>query len=132
MNYFLNGLFYQYFKWQVKVGNEDEAPFFSFLSIYLISFFITTSFLLWSLLVSDFNIFSTYFNQYAYYSILLLIASYYYFMFLYKKKYIEIMNKGHLYGNMRLRVIAIALPIISFIFMNLGWILKMFQNRGDL
>jgi len=128
-----NGLFYQYFKWQVKVGNKDVAPFFSYLNVYLFSFIWLVAFFLWSLLfIESGALLDYYINSCTYYSIIIFTGVVYYFMFLHKKKYLEIMNKGHIYGKRNMRLFAIAFPILGFILLNLGWILKMFQNRGDL
>ena|SRR6056297_1099854 len=128
-----NGLFYQYFKWQVKVGNKDVAPFFSYLNVYLFSFIWLVAFFLWSLLfIESGALLDYYINSCTYYSIIIFTGVVYYFMFLHKKKYLDIMNKGHIYGKYNMRVLAIIFPILGFILLNLGWILKMFQNRGDL
>jgi len=128
-----NGLFYQYFKWQVKVGNKDVAPFFSYLNVYLFSFIWLVAFFLWSLLfIESSALLDYYINSCTYYSIIIFTGVVYYFMFLHKKKYLDIMNKGHIYGKYNMRVLAIIFPILGFILLNLGWILKMFQNRGDL
>lgn len=127
-----NGLYYQYFKWQVKVGNKGVAPFFSFLNVYLGSFFWFLAFLFWSLLLDGFCPILDNINGNIIYLVSFFIAVTYYFMFLHKKKYLVIMNKGHIYGKRNMRVFAIVFPIVGFILFNLGWILKMFQNRGDL
>lgn len=130
----LNGLYYQYYRWQVNVGNQDIAAFSSFAFMNFISLLAYLAFLmLFSLFIpAPLDLLSQAWFKVIFVIILLLTAIVHYFLFLHKKKYLEIMNKGHIYGKRNMRVFAIAFPILVFILLNLGWILKMFQNRGDL
>jgi len=131
MRDFLRGLFYQYYRWQEKVGNKDVAPFFSFLSMHLVTFFILASILFWSLQF-DMSSIPTLIYKYVFIGAMVIIVVIYYLMFLHNREYKKIMEEDTKYGTGFYRFWAITFPIFFFVLLNLGWILKMLQNRGDL
>lgn len=125
---FLEYLYCKYYNFQVRMGNADVAPFSSMLIIafvcmlYYFDFFIFLSVilpksspnLLWELNAT----------------ILLSIIALFYFLLVYKGKYKEVLKRSDVVKKSSLW--AILFPLIAFILLNVGFILKILQNRGEL
>ncbi len=130
MKKIIDYLFYKYYWFQHKLGNSDVAPF---MTILMITFFIflffsgLVSFLLFFLITEDNPIFI---NPYYALYLIVLIFIILYFYYLYKSKYIKLIN-SNIYKKSS-NLLSITFPIISIIFLFLNVYIKMLQNQGRI
>jgi hypothetical protein len=127
-------LYYRYYIFQVKIGNRDVAPFSAMLIIaftimlYCFSlFFLSIIVIPKEYLVINASIVKTFTGISFSFLVIWL-----YFLLLHKGKYkkiIKAMEKE--YENKR-SFRAILFPLIGFLLVNFGWIMKMLQNQGRL
>lgn len=127
-------LFYNYYKFQIYVGNSGMASFYAILSIILIfiiyffAFFFIIIFLIPKhlLIINESGLFT------FIYSFIILISIYLYFNLIYKGKYKIIVEKFNNDNGKDTKLFAILLPIVGFVILIIGCILKILQNQGKL
>jgi hypothetical protein len=131
---YIEFLYYSYYNFQVRLGNRYVAPFSAMLIIIftLMLYYFSLIFLSITFIPSEFlalhSLFFKIFTVVFFFS--LIIA--FYLLLLHKGKYKRIIkSKGFEYGK-KWSFIAILFPLIGFLLFNLGWILKMLQNKGQL
>lgn len=127
----LEYLFFKYYQWQVKVGNEGIASFMSVLFMTLIFFLLffdvfgSVSFFIWPKLWSYMS------------KVLLLSLGCVFFLVCYalcvfKGKDVKILKKHEKEWKGKKSLWAILLPIIAFMWFVASMMIKMYQNRGVL
>lgn len=129
---YIEYLYFKYYLFQEKVGNEDIAPFTSMLII---------AFTFWIYYFGIASVLSLFFpmgilsenNFFAIITTIIFISStlWLYLKLVHKGRYKEVLSRNEEYRG-RKRVGAILFPLIAFILFNLGWILKMLQNQSRL
>jgi len=121
-------LFNRYFRFQVRMGNADVAPFSSILIIafvamlYYFDFFILLSVLFPEALPNlswKFNLI-----------ILLLLIIFLYFSLVHKGKWKKVIEEQE--KSKKGKWLSIMLPIIAFLLFNFGFIIKILQNQGRI
>ena len=132
MLHFFDKLYYTYYRFQERVGNSDVAPIMSAFIIAFIVMLYYFSIFFFAILIFPKEQFSIDMNFFTLFSIGLVIVTIFGFSFiyLYKKRYKEVLKKYRKSGINRLA--AILFPLIAFVLFNMGWILKMLQNQGKL
>lgn len=127
---FLELLYSSYYKFQIRVGNRDVAPFTSMLIMaFTLMLYYFAIFFLAILFLPDETLDMTTFKYFSIFLFFFLIIIFY-FILVYKGKYKLILKRNEY--NSRNRMISILFPLIAFLLFNLGWILKMLQNQGRL
>ena len=128
---FLKYLYYKYFRFQEKVGNQDIAPFSAMLIISFTLILYYFDLVLFFLLFIANGTLNYDFLKYFSFVLLLSVTTTLYFILVNKKKYKAIISEQKKSGaDERNKMISILFPLIAFLLFNLGWILKMLQNRG--
>lgn len=130
---FIKFLYYKYFRFQEKVGNQDIAPFSAMLivSFTLILYYFDLILLL--ILFTPNGTLNYNFLKYFSFAFFLSVTIVLYFILVNKKKYKTIISNQKKNGaDDRSNLIPILFPLLAVIIFNLGWILKMLQNRGEL
>lgn len=127
-------LFYNYYKFQILVGNRDVAPFFAVSLITFISMTYYASIMLISTIIFPQKslIINDDFIKYSIFLLLIIIFILLYYQFLYKKKYKNKIIELEVSKEKKNKIFVIFFPIVGFLLFNLGWILKMLQNQGKL
>jgi hypothetical protein len=127
-------LYYKYYNFQVRIGNRDVAPFsamfiiaFTIMLYYFSLFFLSITFIPKEHFVINASFFK-FFTGVFFSSLIVWL----YFLLLYKGKYKKILKSFEKdYGNKQ-SFVAILFPLIGFLLLNFGWIMKMLQNQGRL
>lgn len=128
---FIKCLYYKYFRFQEKVGNQDIAPFSALLIISFTLILYYFDLVLFFLLFIPNGTLNYDFLKYFSFALLLSVTTTLYFILVNKKKYKAIISEQKKSGaDDRNKMISILFPLIAFLLFNLGWILKMLQNRG--
>ncbi len=127
---FLEYLYCKYYRFQVKVGNQDIAPFsamfiiaFTFILYYFSMFFFLILFVPQGILSTKFFVCISIF-------LFLFLIILLYLLLVHKGKYKKILKKYEKELKGKKRLGAILFPLIAFVLFNIGWILKMLQNQG--
>ena len=129
MNY-LEYLYLKYYCFQVRVGNNDIAPFSSILIIaFTIMLYYFSIFFLGILFISQ-GVLDMKLFKYLSISLFIFIIARLYYLFVYKMKYKVLQRKYEMEIKSRKNLGAILFPSVAFILFILGWILKMMQNQG--
>ena len=125
---YLEFLYYRYYRFQVRMGNADVAPFSSILIIafvamlYYFDFFILLGVLFPTVspnLSWKFNLI-----------LLLLLIILLYFSLVHKGKWKKVIKEQE--KLKKGKWLSIILPILAFILFNLGFIIKILQNQGKI
>lgn len=129
---YIEYLYFKYYRFQEKVGNEDIAPFTSMLII---------DFTFWIYYFGLASVLSLFFpmdilSENHFFAILTIIifassTLLLYFKLVHRGRYKEVLLRNQEYRG-RKRLGAILFPLLAFIIFNLGWILKMLQNQSRL
>lgn len=127
---YLEYLYYQYYRFQVRMGNTDIAPFSSMLIIAFTFMLYYFSIFFWFILFLpnwflDMRLFK-YMSIFLFFLLIILL----YLLLVNKGKYKNIIKKNEERYERKRSLGAILFPLIAFILFNLGWILKMMQNQG--
>lgn len=132
MLHFFDKLYYSYYRFQERVGNSDVAPIMSAFIIAFILMLYYFSLFFFAILVfpkEQLNIDMNFFTLFSI-GLAIVIIFGFSFVYLYKKRYKEVLIK---YRQSRInRLVVILFPLIAFVLFNMGWILKMLQNQGKL
>lgn len=127
---YLELLYYRYYRFQVKIGNADVAPFSTILIIafitmlYYFDFFIVLSVLFPNKspdLSWKFNLI-----------LLLFLIVFLYFILVHKGKYKEILKEHEKSKPNKGKWFAVLFALTAFVVFNLGFIFKILQNQGKL
>jgi hypothetical protein len=121
-------LFYKYYFFQVKVGNQDVAKY---TSIIIIAFILNFYFII-SLLLIDvfFEIYFTKMSTIGFITGFIFVLLFLYIGLVHNGKYKKIINDENLKKSNNL--LAMLFPIIGFLFICFSLFLKMLQNQGKL
>jgi len=125
-------LFYNYYRFQIYVGNRDIAPFMSILLIVFIFIIYMggLNFLFTILFPKGMPFLNFKMIWYFTCFLSLFFFIFLYFKFLYREKYKIIFKEIEDNKSSKNKAFAIIFPVIGFVVFNLGWILKMLQNQG--
>lgn len=127
---YLELLYYRYYRFQVRMGNSDVAPFSTILIIafttmlYYFDFFIILS----VLFPNKSPGLSWKFNLILLLTVIVLL----YFLLVHKGKYKKILKEQEKSLSKKGKWFAVLFALTAFILFNLGFILKIFQNQGKL
>lgn len=126
---YIEYLYFKYYRFQVRMGNKDVAPFSSMLIIVFSFMLYYFSIIFLSLLFIPKDVLNM--KPLAYVSIILFftLIIWFYMLLVRKGKYKEILKRNEGYKDKK-RLGAILFPLIAFLLFNLAWILKMLQNQG--
>lgn len=131
MTIFFDKLFFNYYHFQVRIGNPEIAPlmsslFISFIMIlyYFAGFFFLIIFFPKESFQSNIEIFKI--LTFIFISLLIITFPTFY---LYKKRYQAVLTR-YSKNQHEGRMTSIVFFIVAFILFNAGWILKMLQNQG--
>lgn len=125
---FIKFLYYKYYKFQVRVGNADIAPFSAVLIIAFTLMLYYFDFLFLFIIIYP----KFHFNNgiIESLSILALLIICFYFLLYHKGKYKRIIKSMEKEYGSKKSFLHILFVLIAFILYNLGWIFKMLQNQG--
>jgi hypothetical protein len=127
---FIKFLYYKYYKFQLKVGNEDIAPFSAVLIIAFTLMLYYFDFLFFYIVIfPESNIYNGITESLT---VLALLIICFYFLLYHKGKYKRIIKSMEKEYGSKKSFLHILFPLLAFILYNLGWILKMLQNQGKL
>ncbi len=125
---FIKFLYFKYYKFQVRVGNEDIAPFSAVLIIaFTLMLYYFDFYFLFSVIFPGFHIDIRITESLT---VLALLIICFYFLLYHKGKYKRIIKSMEKEYGLKKSFLHILFVLIAFILYNLGWILKMLQNQG--
>lgn len=126
---YIEYLYFKYYRFQVRMGNKDVAPFSSMLIIVFSFMLYYFSIIFLSLLFIPKDVLNM--KPLAYVSIILFftLIIWFYMLLVRKGKYKEILKRNEGYKGKK-RLGAVLFPLMAFLLFNLAWILKMLQNQG--
>ena len=129
----LEFLYYGYYKFQVRVGNIDIAPFSAMLIIAsTIMLYYFSAFFLIILVPKDilnFNI--TYFAIISI-GLLLFLMIALYLLLVHKSKYKKIIKEHEKNAVSKKGIVLILFPLIGFVLLIVSMFLKVLQNQGKI
>jgi len=127
---FLELLYYRYYKFQVKVGNSDIAPFSAMLIIaasimlYYFDFFFVFS-IVFPEIAPKMSIYITFA---LFVSIMLCL----YLLLINSGKYKKIIKQQEKHSVRKDGIVALLFPLIGFVLFIGSMFLKVFQNQGKI
>lgn len=129
---YIEYLYYRYYKFQVRMGNRNIAPFSSMLIISFIFMLYYFSIFFWVILfiargALDMKIF-----MYLSFFIFIILIIWLYQLLIYKGKYKELIKRCDKEYQGKGNLGALLFPLIAFLLFSIGWLLKMMQNQGRL
>ncbi len=132
---FLEYLYCKYYSFQVRVENQDIAPFsamliivFTFMLYHFSIFFMAILFVPQG--ISNMKFFG-YISIISIFLFFFLIICFY-LLLVHKGKYNQILKKHEKKLKGKKRLNAILFPLIAFVLFNLGWEWKMLQNQDSI
>jgi hypothetical protein len=127
-------LYYRYYKFQVKVGNRDVAPFSALLIIglTLMLFYFSISFILITFIDKEVLELSFLFSKSLSLCLFFIIIFFLYIKLYYRGNYKKIIKEQEMISYHKGKIISILFPLISFMLFNISWILKLLKNQGKL
>jgi len=128
----LEYLFFKYYNWAIKVGNDDMPATFSLMSITLgISLYCIDVIGAYYFFISPKSVFS---KSYKYIFPLIPIISYIvlYFILVFKDKDKQIMEKHQDEWTGKKSLGAVLFPIVAYLAFGIELFIKMLMNRGVL
>lgn len=131
---YLDFLFYKYYKHQIRVGNEDIAPFLAVLAIaFTVMLYCFSFFFFIILLPKQYIIFIEYFLFKVFVVLLIFcfLGSLFY-RFFYKNKYKRLLKFLENKYSGKKSFLPLLFPLIGFLLLNIGMFLKLLQNQGKL
>jgi len=131
---YLEFLYYRYYKFQVRVGNSDIAPFSAMLIIAstIMLYYFGVFFLAIVLIPKDiFNLDTTYFAI-ASVGLLVFLMITLYFLLVYKSKYKKIIKEHEKNTVDRKGIVPLLFPLIGFVLLVGSMFLKILQNQGKI
>jgi len=129
MNY-LEFLYYRYYKFQVKVGNSDIAPFSAMLIIaasimlYYFDFFFVFS-IVFPEIAPKMSIYITF-------ALFVSIMLYLYLLLIIRDKYKRIIKQQEEHLVRKDGIVALLFPLIGFVLFIGSMYLKVLQNQGKI
>lgn len=130
MRKFYEILYFKYYWFQVRVGNEDVAVLTAFLIIIFLHIMCLFGVLLILSFIFNYLGFSITFSNLFYFLIIGILIILMYFLLISKKKYRYILSdkkiQDYKYGN----IVSLLFPVFSFLLLMIGFILKILQNNG--
>jgi magnesium-transporting ATPase (P-type) len=130
----LKQLYYQYYIFQKKVGNSDVAVFSPLLIISFITMVYYFGFLFIAMVFIPKEIFNLdiFFNKIWCFSLFISVTICLYLNLVKNEKYKIILKVQQNSNNKKNKIIAFLFPLIGFLLINIGWILKLLKNQGKL
>lgn len=127
---FLEYLYCKYYSFQVRLGNADVAPFSSMLIIAFTFVLYYFSFFFFGIIFLPKDFVNIQYFKYISFIFFFYSILQFYFLLVHKGKYKEVLKRSEARNKGSLG--AILFPLIAFVLFNIGWILKMLQNQGNL
>ncbi len=129
---FLEYLFYKYYNFQLRVGNENNAPMMSILFIsFVLSFYYLSIDSYYRYFISR----TSYGHLYGEYTIIIVFGLsflLFYFLFLHKKKYKKIMKAHEAEWKGKKNFGAILFAVLPFIIFFVETYIKLKMNQGAI
>ena len=128
---FLDYLFFKYYNWQVKVGNDYMPTFYAvlFITFCLFLYFLD---IVMSLDYFFFVNNTTILSKWYFIAFVLVLLVIEFCLFVYNGRGKKIMEEHKEEWTGKKNLGAILFPIIAFIWLNVNWIVKMLMNQGKL
>jgi len=130
---YLEFLYYRYYKFQVRVGNSDIAPFSAMLIIAstIMLYYFSVFFLIIQVPKDILNFDITYFAIISL-GLLVLLMITLYFLLVYKSKYKKIINEYEKNIVSKKGIVPLLFPLIGFVLLIVSMFLKVLQNQGKI
>ena len=129
---FLEYLFFKYYNWQVKVGNDYMPTFMAVLFITFCSFLYFLNIVMSLQYFFFVNNSTTTLSKWYFIAFVLVFLTIEFFLFVYKGRSKKIMEAHKEEWTGKKHLGAILFPVIAFVWFNVNWVVKMLMNRGVL